>query len=139
MDGSASTFASMTSPTTPFSQSTLPSKSLLAGEAGVAGAPTAMPAVHKGTLKSLQSVIRRIFERCFREGAFRQVVGTAIEAKNLEILREAIKRAGEGDESTKGSKSQDKPGRREELMDYLLDICMNVIQERRLRSEVCPR
>lgn len=96
-----------------------------------------MPAVHKGTLKSLQSVIRRIFERCFREGAFRQVVGIAIEAKNLDILRETIKRAGEGDESTKGSKTQDKSGRREELMDYLLDICMNIIQERSLRTEVC--
>jgi 26S proteasome regulatory subunit N2 len=61
------------------------------------------------------------------------VVGIAVEAKNLDILRESMERA--GDEGGKG-KSKDQSGKREDLMDYLLDICLNVIQERVFRNEV---
>lgn len=80
----------------------------------------------KGTQKNLQAVIRRIFERCFQEGLYKQVVGISVEARNLETLRESVIRAG----------GKEKAGKREELMDYLLDICMNVVQERGLRNEI---
>lgn len=91
---------------------------------------TALP---QKTQQALNSVIRRLFERCFQEGAYHQVVGIAVEAKNLDILRETIVRASE--QGSKG-KSQEDSSKREELMDYLLDICLNVIQERALRNEV---
>lgn len=137
-NGSASTAASLTSPITPFSQSALPSKSLLSREesndpsavlSGSGTAPGLQPAQHvsRATEKQLNAVIRRIFERCFHEGAYKHVVGIAVEARELNVLRETFHRAPES--SKKGTS-------REELMEYLLDICMNVIQERGLRNQI---
>ncbi|KAF2453880.1 armadillo-type protein [Lineolata rhizophorae] len=147
-NGSATASASLTSPTTPFSQSTLPSKSLLSrdestgdsavlggsalGDSGVTGHPSPL-VMQRGVQKNLQMVIRRIFESCYRTGAYRQVVGIAIEARNLEVLREAILRASGED---KGGKGKGNAGKSEELMEYVLDICMNVVQERGLRNEI---
>lgn len=149
-NGSASTAASMTSPTTPFSQSTLPSKSLLSrqdsstfdpsmpggGNAGIPGSHPAPLALDRGVQKNLQAVIRRIFESCYQEGSYRQVVGIAIEARNLEVLREVILRASQ-DEKQQGKRpTNGAPGKSEELIEYILDICMNVVQERSLRNAV---
>ena len=93
--------------------------------------------LQKGVKKNLQAVIRQIFENCYAIGAYRQVVGIAIEARNLEVLREAILRA--SSDSTKSSKHSIDGGfdAGEELLDYVLDICMNIVQERGLRNEVC--
>jgi len=107
-----------------------PSSNGLPTSAGSGYLSTALP---QKTQQALNSIIRRLFERCFQEGAYHQVVGIAVEAKNLDILRETIVRASE--QSGKG-KSQENSSKREELMDYLLDICLNVIQERALRNEV---
>lgn len=130
--GSASTAASQAATTTPFSQSALPSKSLLSREGqdsedltAVAEDPTPIQ-LPPGTQKKLHAVIRRLFERCFEEGLYRQVVGISVEARNLETLRETVVRAGGKNNSS----------RREELMDYMLDICMNVVQERGLRNDI---
>ncbi|KAK5171715.1 proteasome regulatory particle base subunit [Saxophila tyrrhenica] len=149
-DGPANATASMSSPITPFSQSALPSKSLLSRDednswepsapgGGNAGVPGAHP--HPLTLtshvkKSLQNVVRSLFESCYKEGAYRQVVGIAVEARNMDILREAILRASQ-DEKSKGKKAAVAgAGQMEDLMDYVLDICMNVVQERGLRNEI---
>ncbi|KAF2501035.1 26S proteasome regulatory complex, non-ATPase subcomplex, Rpn2/Psmd1 subunit [Lophium mytilinum] len=148
-NGVASTSASMTSPTTPFSQSTLPSKSLLSrqdsstfdpsipggGNAGVVGAHPSPLALQRSVQKNLQATIRRIFESCYEVGAYRQVVGIAIEARNLDVLREAFLRASQDEKKGKKAES-DTPGKSEELMEYVLDICMNVVQERGLRNEI---
>lgn len=149
-NGVASTSASMASPTTPFSQSTLPSKSLLSrqdsstfdpsipggGNAGVVGAHPSPLALQRSVQKNLQAIIRRIFESCYEVGAYRQVVGIAIEARNLEVLREAFLRASQ-DEKKQGKKAANgAPSKSEDLMEYVLDICMNVVQERGLRNEV---
>lgn len=137
------------SPTTPFSQSALPSKSLLsrdddqpwdsapgAGNAGVAGAhpnPLTLPTPVK---KSLHGIIRKIFEQCYSSGDYKQVVGIAVEARNMEVLREAILRSSR-DEKSKGKKATAAGiGQTEDLMEYVLDICMNVVQERGLRNEI---
>ena len=147
-NGSANTAGSMASPTTPFSHSALPSKSLLSREddqsweptapgGGNAGVPGAHP--HPLTLpnhvkKSLQAIIRRLFESCYEDGAYRQVVGIAVEARNMDVLREAILRSSE-DEKKKGKKAAG-ASQTEDLMDYVLDICLNVVQERGLRNEI---
>ncbi|KAL0255156.1 proteasome regulatory particle base subunit [Diplodia seriata] len=149
-NGSANTAASLTSPTTPFSQTTLPSKSLLSrdeattfdpsvpggGNAGTPGAHPSPLALPRPVQKNLQTVIRRLFESCYQASAYQQVVGIAIEARNLDVLRETILRASQ-DEKKQGKKSASgAPGKSEELMEYILDICMNVVQERGLRNEV---
>ncbi|KAK4508622.1 hypothetical protein PRZ48_002361 [Zasmidium cellare] len=142
--------AAGSSPTTPFSQSAIPSKSLLSREdekawdssapgGGNAGVPGAHP--HPLTLpnpvkKNLQTVIRRIFESCYEVGAYKQVVGLAVEARNMEVLKEAILRSSQ-DEKSKGKKAAPAgQGQAEDVMEYVLDICMNVVQERGLRNEI---
>lgn len=148
-NASANTAASLNSTTTPFSQSSLPSKSLLSrentstwdasapggGNAGVAGAHPSPLTLSRSTQKSLQAIIRRIFESCYQLGAYRHVVGIAVEARNMEILREAILRASKTEQS-KGKMAAGGTSQTEELMDYVLDICMNVVQERGLRNEI---
>jgi 26S proteasome regulatory subunit N2 len=149
--GAASTSASLASPITPFSQSALPSKSLLSredsstfdptvpggGNAGVPGAHPTPLVLQRNVQKNLQGTIRRIFESCYESGNYRQVVGIAIEARNLDILREAIIRASQDEKKTSKKPAQSSTTKSEELMDYVLDICMNVVQERGLRNEVC--
>lgn len=86
----------------------------------------------RGVQGQLQTVIERLFEGCFRQQRYRQVIGIAIEAKSLDVLRMAILRASE-DEKKQAGESH----RSEELMEYVLDICMGIVQERAFRNEVC--
>ncbi|KAK6376608.1 proteasome regulatory particle base subunit [Exophiala oligosperma] len=143
-DGAASMSASLTSPVTPFSQSVLPSKSLLSrqntatfdptqagAEVTQLGSPEAI-IQQRGLQKALTRVVESLFEKCFQEKRYRQVVGIALEARNLGILRRVIKRAAE--DETKEDGEATKKG--EELMDYVLEICMSVVQERGLRNEI---
>ncbi|KAK5936693.1 proteasome regulatory particle base subunit [Knufia obscura] len=140
-EGAASMSASLTSPVTPFSQSVLPSKSLLSRQdtnaslegtfVGAEGSPESI-IQQRGLQKQLNAVIERLFEKCFQEKRYRQVVGIAVEARNLDILRRVILRASEDEKDGKGEAT--KAG--EELMDYVLDICMSVVQERGLRNEI---
>ncbi|KAF2110127.1 armadillo-type protein [Lophiotrema nucula] len=148
--GASNTAASMTSPITPFSQSALPSKSLLSrqdsntfdptlpggGNAGIVGAHPTPMTLNRGVQKNLQATIRRIFESCYDNGDYKQVVGIAIEARNLEVMRESILRASQA-EKNHGKKPANTPSNKsEELMEYVLDICMNVVQERGLRNDI---
>jgi 26S proteasome regulatory subunit N2 len=141
--------AGLTSPTTPFSQSTLPSKSLLSRSStdamletpivndlktGRSGSLSSSTIPDRQTQIALQKVIDRLFESCLREGRYRQVVGIAVEARNLEVLRRVIKRA--SDDEKKAGKNAEGMGPAEELMEYVLDICMGVVQERSLRTEI---
>jgi len=141
--------AGLTSPTTPFSQSTLPSKSLLSRSStdamletpivsslktGRVGSMSTSTIPDRQTQIALQNVIERLFESCLREGRYRQVVGIAVEARNLEVLRRVIKRA--SDDEKKAGKHAEGTGPTEELMEYVLDICMGVVQERSLRTEI---
>ncbi|PSN69845.1 26S proteasome regulatory complex, non-ATPase subcomplex, Rpn2/Psmd1 subunit [Corynespora cassiicola Philippines] len=148
--GGASTAASLTSPITPFSQSALPSKSLLSrqesstfdptlpggGNAGVAGAHPTPLVLQRSVQKNLQSTIRRIFESCYEKGDYKQVVGIAIEARNLDVLRESFLRASQEERKQGKKPASSSVSRSEELMEYVLDICMNVVQERGLRNEI---
>ncbi|KAK1059918.1 proteasome regulatory particle base subunit [Friedmanniomyces endolithicus] len=149
-NGAANVNLGVGSPTTPFTQSHLPSKSLLSrdeettwdasapggGNAGVPGAHPHPLTLSNATKKSLQSVIRRIFRSCYEVGAYKQVVGIAVEARNMDIMREAILQATQ-DEKGHGKKTVvASPSQTEELMEYVLDICLNVVQERGLRNRI---
>ncbi|KUJ09571.1 26S proteasome regulatory complex, non-ATPase subcomplex, Rpn2/Psmd1 subunit [Mollisia scopiformis] len=137
----AAAAAALTSPTTPFSQSTLPSKSLLSRAStenlldptGSEGTTGAIPIPDRATQSALNQVIERLFESCLREGRYRQVVGIAVEARNLEVLRRVIKRASS---ESRTKQTEGVPGPSEELMEYVLGICMDVVQERALRTEI---
>lgn len=136
------------SPTTPFSQTTLPPKSLLSRASldnatidasllplkdGRSGSVAQLP--DQATEKALHRIIGRLFDSCLKQGRYRQVVGIAIESRNLDILRRVIERA--SDDETNGGKSQDGgPGPAEELMDYTLGVCMDIVQERSFRTEI---
>lgn len=148
--GAASTSAGLASPITPFSQSALPSKSLLSredsstfdpnvpggGNAGVAGAHPTPMVLQRNVQKNLQATVRRIFESCYESGNYKQVVGIAIEARNLDVLRESIVRASQNEKKSGKKPAQGTPSQSDDLMEYVLDICMNVVQERGLRNEV---
>lgn len=149
-NGASNTSASLASPTTPFSQSTLPSRSLLSrqdstntfdpsaqagGEQAALGALPPSLASHRGYQQQLQAVINQLFERCFRDGRYRQVVGIAVEARKLDVLKRSILRASE-EEKKKGKSSASKASSGEELLEYLLEICMNIVQERSFRNEL---
>ncbi|KAG5951624.1 hypothetical protein E4U53_002658 [Claviceps sorghi] len=138
------------SPTTPFSHTTLPPKSLLSraslentildatfqpiAKQGRSGSVADLP--DKATEASLQRIIERLFTSCLKQGRYRQVVGIAVEARNLQVLRRVIKQASE-DEKTSKSKIQDGlQGPTEELMEYILGICMDIVQERSFRTEI---
>ena len=149
--GAVGTSAGLSSPITPFSQSALPSKSLLSREdsstfdptasvGSTAGAPGTHPApavLQRDVQKNLQATVRRIFESCYQSSNYKQVVGIAIEARNLDVLKESIIRASQDEKKRKGKKpAQSSSSQSEELIEYVLDICMNVVQERGLRHEV---
>lgn len=143
-EGATSTSASLTSTITPFSKSALPSKSLLSRQE-VPGVDSAYPGgddasvkhveiplvLRRGVQGQLQAIIKRLFDSCFRQKRYRQVIGIAIEAKNLDVLRTAILRASEDERKQLGESR-----RSGELLDYVLDICMSVVQERGFRNEV---
>ncbi|KAL9127651.1 MAG: hypothetical protein Q9217_003519 [Psora testacea] len=148
-NGASSTSASLASPTMPFSQATLPSRSLLSrqdstttfdpaaqgGNPTIPGSLAPATAQQRGILRPLQQLIDQLFERCFREKRYRQVVGIAVEARNFKVLRRAIIRASE-DEKKEKNFNKDGLGQAEELLDYLLGICMDIVQERGLRQEL---
>lgn len=101
----------------------------------MAGAHPTPLVLQRSVQKNLQATIRRIFESCYENGDYKQVVGIAIEARNLEVLRECFLQASQ-EEKKQGKKPAGSPSKSEELMEYVLDICMNVVQERGLRNEV---
>ena len=115
VERAASAAASMTSPVTPFSQSALPSKSLLSRQE-VPGVDDAHPGgedasvkkietplvLRRGVQGQLQEVIERLFEDCYRQKRYRQVIGIAVEAKSLDVLRKTIVRASDDEKKLNG-------------------------------------
>jgi 26S proteasome regulatory subunit N2 len=145
--------SALISPTTPFSQSTLPSKSLLsrASTDNTILEPSFDPPKkqHRSssialthneldTRRAIDSVIERLYANCLKEGRYKQVVGIAVEAKRLDVVARVIKEAADDHENGKGKgkSDEDGPGAAEELMDYCLSICMDVVQERAFRDEI---
>ncbi|KAK1830131.1 armadillo-type protein [Podospora conica] len=141
--------SSLISPTAPFSHSTLPSKSLLSRastdntildptfQATKEGRSASVAQItDSSTEAALQGVIERLFESTLKEAKYRQVVGIAVEAKDLDIIRRVIKRAAEDAKRSKTKTQEGAQGPAEDLMEYVLGICMDVVQERGLRTEI---
>lgn len=138
------------SPTTPFSHTTLPPKSLLSRASldNTILDATFQPVVKQArsssiaqlpdqeTKVSLRRVVERLFESCLKQGRYRQVVGIAVEAKNLEVLLRVIKRASEDEKRSKTRQQGGLQGSAKELMEYALGICMDIVQERGFRTQI---
>lgn len=138
------------SPTTPFSQTTLPPKSLLSrasidntifdatpqpiGKLGRSGSIAQLP--DRNAEAALQRVIERLFESTLKQGRYRQVVGIAVESRNLDVLRRVIQRASEDEKRSKGKPQEGAQTPAEELMEYTLGVCMDIVQERGFRTEI---
>ncbi|KAI6781300.1 26S proteasome regulatory subunit N2 [Emericellopsis cladophorae] len=135
------TAAAVSSPTSPFSQKALPPKSLLSRDSidntileATGKERSGSVAPSQATDKALQRVIDRLFESCLQQGRYRQVVGIAVEAKNLDVLRKVIKRASDDAKQAKANPLEANPA--EELMEYTLSVCMDIVQERGFRHAI---
>ncbi|KAI0204373.1 armadillo-type protein [Astrocystis sublimbata] len=149
---SDSNAANLISPTTPFSQSTLPSKSLLSRASTDntildpsfepqrkrhRSSSIALSVSESQTRIAVDKVIERLFESCMRDGKYHQVVGIAVEAKQLDWVKRVVWRADEDYKKNKGKAAQDDAmSPAEELLDYCLTICMDIVQERSFRNDM---
>ncbi|KAH7018486.1 armadillo-type protein [Microdochium trichocladiopsis] len=148
-DGNAN---ALMSPTTPFSQSTLPSKSLLSRQSTDntildpsfeaprkqhRSSSIALTHNELDTRRAIDNIIERLYETCLREGKYKQVVGIAVEAKRLDVVSKVIQRADDSHQKSKTAGAQEESlGPAEELMDYCLSICLDIVQERAFRDEI---
>ncbi|POS84866.1 ARM repeat-containing protein [Erysiphe pulchra] len=144
MTSEANAAASLTSPTAPFSHSIVPSKSLLSRISTkdpknlitTKSKDGSSPVLDSNTRTALEKIIERLFENCLQEGRYKQVVGIAIEAHNLDVLRKVLKRASQNESVSKSKTTDGIPGPTEELMEYVFGVCMDIVQERSLRTEI---
>lgn len=80
-----------------------------------------------------------MFRRCYAEGDYKPAIGIAIECRRLDVVEEGIKLAEARSKEGKG-KALVKEGEKEqsvELMEYVLDITMGIVQDISLRERVC--
>lgn len=85
----------------------------------------------------LQDIVERLFRRCFQEGDYKPAIGIAIEARRLDVVEEGIRQAGQKGEKAKAPNVEGvTKSVAVELMEYVLNIAMGVVQEISLRERV---
>ena len=67
----------------------------------------------------LQTIVEKMFARCFADKEYKQAIGIALESKRLDILEEAIVKSSEDD-----------------LLPYVLDVTMSLVQNLEFRNQV---
>lgn len=88
----------------------------------------------------LEDVVERLFRKCFETEDYRPAIGIAIEARRLDVVEEGIKLASARHQKAgKGKQTSDAVDKDQgvELMEYVLEIAMSVVQEITLRNKVC--
>ncbi|EFA76166.1 26S proteasome regulatory subunit S1 [Heterostelium album PN500] len=68
----------------------------------------------------LESIVMGMFDRCFKEGSYKQALGIAIEARRLDIIEKAI------------ADSSNVQG----MLTYCLNICNTIVSNRAFRQSV---
>ncbi|KAK3742872.1 hypothetical protein QZH41_020405 [Actinostola sp. cb2023] len=68
----------------------------------------------------LESIVNRMFKRCFDDSKYKQAVGIAIETRRLDVFEQAI------------LMSDDVQG----MLRYSLRVCMTLVQSRKFRNEI---
>lgn len=56
---------------------------------------------HAGPDPRMEAIVMRMFERCFTDGAWSQAVGIAVEARRLDVVQDAVSRAGRSTRAAK--------------------------------------
>lgn len=87
----------------------------------------------------LVDVVERLFRKCFETEDYRPAIGIAIEARRLDVVAEGIRLASERSKKAgKGKWAADvtESDQGVELMEYVLEIAMSVVQEITLRNKV---
>lgn len=87
----------------------------------------------------LQDIVERMFRKCYETEDYKPAIGIAIEARRLDVVEEGIKLASRRTKERKGKvrEGEDEKDGGVELMDYVLEITMGVVQEIGLREKVC--
>ncbi|PWW75040.1 26S proteasome regulatory complex, non-ATPase subcomplex, Rpn2/Psmd1 subunit [Tuber magnatum] len=86
----------------------------------------------------LQDIVERMFRKCYETEDYKPAIGIAIEARRLDVVEEGINLASWRSKDKKGkerSSEEEKDGG-VELMEYVLEISMNVVQEIGLREKL---
>ncbi|PUU77052.1 armadillo-type protein [Tuber borchii] len=86
----------------------------------------------------LQDIVERMFRKCYETEDYKPAIGIAIEARRLDVVEEGINLASRRSKDKKGkekSSEEEKDGG-VELMEYVLEISMNVVQEIGLREKL---
>ncbi|KAJ3194238.1 proteasome regulatory particle base subunit [Irineochytrium annulatum] len=68
----------------------------------------------------LEEVVQRMFQRCYKDGEYKQAIGIALESLRLDVLKEAI---------VKGKSQKD-------LLSYVLTAAITIVQNVEFRTEV---
>jgi len=90
----------------------------------------------------LENVVEKLFRSCFETKDYRPAIGIAIEARRLDVVEEGIRLASERSKKSGKGKQADGGAEKDqgvELMEYVLEIAMSVVQEITLRNKVCPQ
>lgn len=72
----------------------------------------------------MEDIVNRMFERCFRDAAWNQAVGVAIEARRLDVVEDAVARAGRGSAPSR------------ELLRFVFDVAVRHVASRTYRREI---
>jgi len=73
--------------------------------------------------KSLEAIVDRMFDRCFKHGQYRQALGIAIETKRLDVFERAVTEGLPDDQVC-------------DMLSYAFRVVMNLIQKRDYRCEL---
>mmetsp|Transcript_113 Transcript_113/g.303 ORF Transcript_113/g.303 Transcript_113/m.303 type:complete len:963 (+) Transcript_113:86-2974(+) len=68
----------------------------------------------------LEAIVAAMFDRCFRDGKYRQALGVALEARRMDMVRAAIERSGEV----------------AEMLQYCFTLCRGVVKNLDFRTQV---
>ncbi|EPS42204.1 hypothetical protein H072_3966 [Dactylellina haptotyla CBS 200.50] len=88
----------------------------------------------------LTEVVERMFQKCYDNEDYKPALGVAIESHRLDIIEQGIRLAGErqrgGGSKSKQPLSTDGVDKASELMEFVLELSMNVVQEISLREKL---
>ncbi len=86
----------------------------------------------------LQDLVEQLFRKCYAEEDYKPAIGIAIEARRLDVVEEGIRLAAKRSSQRKGKdpESGEDKDQGVELMEYVLEITMGVVQEIKLREKV---
>ncbi|KAI8802866.1 armadillo-type protein [Cladochytrium replicatum] len=69
----------------------------------------------------LESVVERMFQRCFEDGEYKQAIGIALESQRLDVVEESISRASKVDQ---------------DILSYVMESAMTLVESVEFRNKL---